>query len=93
MDVLGRGFQIRLDGVVDDYPPVAVEPSHEVNRPCVDRRLEDLLFCVDPKAGVLGCCGLADIFNSLCDRGRWNEVAARKGFNSLRTCTGESDVR
>lgn len=92
MDVLGRGFQIRLDGVVDDYPAVTVEPSHEVNRPGVDRRLEDLLFCVDPEAGVLGCRGLADLCDGLRDRGRRNRVAARKGFNGYGACTGESGV-
>jgi hypothetical protein len=91
MDVLGRGFQIRLYGVVDDYLAVPVEPSHEVNCPGVDRRLEDLLFCVNPEMGVLGCSGLADLFDGLSDRRRRSEVAPRKGFNGFGACAGESD--
>ena len=91
MDVFGGRFQIRLNGVEHDYPAVAVELSHEIDRPGVNGWLEDLLLGVDPEPGSLGCSCFADFCNSLLDAWWWDGVTAGECFNSCRAGAGESN--
>ena len=75
--VLSRGFEVALDCVEDDSSSVAVEFSHQSDRPLVDCRLEDLLLGVYPETGT-PARDLGAYFPHRCvDRCRRDGVTAR----------------
>ena len=53
-EFVAGGFEVGLQGVVEDGFAVAVVLAHQVDGPAVDGMLEDLLFGVDPDPAVLG---------------------------------------
>lgn len=63
--------------------------AHEINRPGVNGRLEDLLLSVDPETGFLGCGDLADFVHGI-GNGFWHGVTVREGVESEWTSAGES---